>query len=83
MLKLHSKPVSAIHHLNISIIIAILFVFVCSNLFASPKSDELLRQGIDEFKKENYEEAIDFLRQARNIDAQSSVPAYYMGLSSN
>jgi len=40
-----------------------------------------LRRGIEQYKLENYEEAIDMLRMARRENPESSAAAFFLGLS--
>ncbi len=40
-----------------------------------------LQKGIDQYKKENYEEAIEALTKARSEDPGSSVAAFFLGLA--
>jgi tetratricopeptide (TPR) repeat protein len=57
----------------------ILFGFT-ENLMAA---ENFLDKGIGEFKAENYEEAIQFLIKAREQQPESSMAAYYLGLTYN
>lgn len=44
-------------------------------------SDALLEKGIEQYKSENYEEAVDVLVNARKEQPDSSVAAFYLGIS--
>jgi tetratricopeptide (TPR) repeat protein len=59
-----------------------LFFFVLStfpNLLHA--SEALLEKGIEQYKSENYEEAVDILVNARKEQPNSSVAAFYLGIS--
>jgi tetratricopeptide (TPR) repeat protein len=60
-------------------IIFVLFGFA-ENLKAA---ENFLDKGIAEFKAENYEEALEFLIKAREQQPESSMAAYYLGLTYN
>lgn len=51
-------------------------------LFGAPlrAADNFLGKGIEEFKAENYEEAVDSLKKAREQSPRSSIAAFYLGL---
>jgi tetratricopeptide (TPR) repeat protein len=40
-----------------------------------------LEQGMAQYQKENYEEALSFLNKARQADPKSSIAAFYLGLT--
>lgn len=44
-------------------------------------AEDLLEKGIEEYKAENYEEALDFLLTVRYQQPASSVAAFYLGLT--
>jgi len=44
-------------------------------------ADNLLEKGIEEYKAENYEEAIDILLAVRYEQPASSIAAFYLGLT--
>ncbi|MDP2922517.1 MAG: tetratricopeptide repeat protein [Candidatus Omnitrophota bacterium] len=46
-----------------------------------PKTISTLEQGIGQYKHENYEEALTLLKKAREQDPQSTLAAYYLGLT--
>ncbi|MFA5271678.1 MAG: tetratricopeptide repeat protein, partial [Candidatus Omnitrophota bacterium] len=46
-----------------------------------PKTNSSLELGIGQYKHENYEEALSLLKKARQENAQSSLAAYYLGLT--
>ena len=54
-------------------------------LFVRPQGafseDSPLTQGISDYRAENYEEALSSLQKARKEDPQSSVAAYYLGIT--
>lgn len=52
-------------------------------LFAAGANAEenMLQRGIDEYKAENYEEALDFFQKARVQYPNISAPAFFLGLS--
>ena len=49
-------------------------------VFSQGQSPDL-QQGIAEFNQENYDEAVDLLQKARNAQPDSSLPAYYLGVT--
>lgn len=72
------------------------FYFLCASLFfisisvhpknalsqSSPaKKIDYLKQGIENLKQENYEEAAEDLKKARQEDPKSSVAAYFLGVA--
>jgi len=59
--------------LSISIV---LFVFIIFPSYVFGESS-LLREGIEQHKQENYEEAIDLLKKARKEDPKSSSAAFF------
>jgi tetratricopeptide (TPR) repeat protein len=67
-----------------AIIFLLFMVFIpfgfTENLMAA---ENFLDKGIGEFKAENYEEAIQFLINAREQQPESSMAAYYLGLTYN
>ncbi|MBI4746115.1 MAG: tetratricopeptide repeat protein [Deltaproteobacteria bacterium] len=42
---------------------------------------DYLKQGTANLKEENYEEAVDLLKRARELDPESSVAAFYLGVA--
>ena len=44
-------------------------------------TDNLLEKGIEEYKAENYEEAVDILLAVRYEQPASSIAAFYLGLT--
>ena len=64
------------------VILLALFFFMLStwpNLLHA--SEALLEKGIEQYKSENYEEAVDILVNARKQQPDSSVAAFYLGIS--
>jgi tetratricopeptide (TPR) repeat protein len=57
-----------------------IFLGYAENLNAA---ESFLDKGISEFKAENYEEAIQFLIKAREQQPESSMAAYYLGMTYN
>jgi len=57
----------------------VLFVFIIFPSYVFGESS-LLREGIEQHKQENYEEAIDLLKKARKEDPKSSSAAFLKGL---
>jgi len=64
---------------------SLLFVFLLSTIllynpvaFCQPAS---LQEGMDQYKQENYKEAIEAFEKARAEDPDSSVAAFYLGLA--
>jgi tetratricopeptide (TPR) repeat protein len=43
--------------------------------------DSLLQIGINQFREENFEEAIEILKQAREKEPESSMAAYFLGMA--
>jgi len=59
---------------------------LCLSFILSPpvvfcQQSNSLRVGINEYKEENYEEAVEALIKARNEDPKSSVAAFFLGLT--
>ncbi|GAB4484515.1 MAG: hypothetical protein OHK006_08950 [Thermodesulfovibrionales bacterium] len=59
------------------LVLAAFFLFSGSGNAASPE----LEQAIKDYNEESYEEAVDGLIKARQIEPQSSIAAYYLGLA--
>lgn len=49
--------------------------------FNANAASEYLENGIKEFKAENFEEALDLFKKAREAEPGSSMAAYYLGLA--
>lgn len=58
----------------------VLFVFIIFPSYVFGESS-LLREGIEQHKQENYEEAIDLLKKARKEDPKSSSAAFFLGMA--
>jgi tetratricopeptide (TPR) repeat protein len=71
--------------LSVARLTIFLAIFLPLILFSQPVLSQTqnpdLQQGIAEYNQENFEEAIDSLLKARNADIQSSLPAYYLGMT--
>jgi tetratricopeptide (TPR) repeat protein len=52
-----------------------------TGLAAEEKTDPLIENGIGQYKHENYDEALVTLKKAREGNPQSSLAAYYLGLT--
>ncbi len=63
--------------LSIQVFILCLFIFQCPNAFCK---NSALQRGLEEYKKENYEEAIVLFTQARKANPKSSVSAFMLGM---
>src|SRR4030067_2608322 len=46
-----------------------------------PQQADYLKQGAANLKEENYEEAVDDLKKAREVDPNSSIAAFYLGVA--
>ncbi len=58
----------------------VLFVFIIFPSYVFGESS-VLREGIEQHKQENYEEAIDLLKKARKEDPKSSSAAFFLGMA--
>ncbi|HCL81774.1 MAG TPA: hypothetical protein DHW81_05995, partial [Nitrospiraceae bacterium] len=68
-------------HYRISLhlfLVLTIFLGFTSNLYAA---DNLLEKGIREYKAENYEEALETFKKARQQQPESSIAAFYLGLT--
>ncbi len=63
--------------LSIPILLLLLVMFIPHAFGESPN----LREGIEQYKQENYEEAIELLKKARKKDSKSSVAAFFLGMA--
>ncbi|MBW1861368.1 MAG: hypothetical protein JRJ02_03220 [Deltaproteobacteria bacterium] len=66
-----------------ALLVSFLF-FLCIVLFnpsAQCQQAASIQKGVDQYKAENYEEAIEILIKAREEDPKSSVAAFFLGLS--
>ncbi|NVL90001.1 MAG: tetratricopeptide repeat protein [Desulfobacterales bacterium] len=63
--------------LSISILLFVLIIFPPHAIGKSP----LLREGIEQYKQENYEEAVDLLTKARKKAPKSSSAAFFLGMA--
>ncbi|MFC1867042.1 tetratricopeptide repeat protein [Thermodesulfobacteriota bacterium] len=61
------------------------FLFLISTIFFNPNAlcqqSKLLQEGINQYKEENFEEAIEALSKARSDDPGSTVAAFFLGLA--
>ena len=58
----------------------VLLLFFLFPMISSAESP-LLKKGIEQYKEENYVEAIGFLEKARKEDPKSSSAAFFLGVS--
>ncbi len=65
---------------KIGLLLIFLLLFFPLNLYAQNWS-ELLKEGIKEYRAENYEEAAEILKKVRKLNPRSSVAAFFLGLS--
>lgn len=56
-----------------------LFIFFSNALCQEPS--EMLKKGIEQYKQENYEEAVEILKNARAREPQSSIAAFFLGMA--
>lgn len=67
---------------NVSLLLILFFLltflFIPNAFCQQPPS---LQKGIDQYKQENYEEAIELLKKARSEDPGSSAAAFFLGLA--
>ncbi|HOV91114.1 MAG TPA: hypothetical protein PKW07_10460 [Syntrophorhabdaceae bacterium] len=61
------------------VFIFIFFILIFS--FFTASAENPLEKGIKEFREENYEEALEFFKDARKIDPTSSNAAFYLGIT--
>lgn len=67
---------------RISAVIIVIFLFsIGIAKTQEPSSSPILEQGIGEYKHENYDEALQSLKKAREENPASTLAAYYMGLN--
>lgn len=69
---------------RIAVLLFCLFTFDIALLSPDPalcKTSEYLKQGISQYRQENYEEAIELLKRAREEDPTSSVAAFFLGMA--
>ena len=65
-----------------NLLLALCFVLISCNIgYAQPQSDKLIKQGIANYRAENYDEALVIFKKLRKIDPASSLAAYYLGLT--
>ncbi len=70
----------SVKKLTVFVVICSLFVIFSQPVPAQTQSPDLQR-GIAEFQQENFDEALESLIKARNAQPQSSLPAYYLGMT--
>lgn len=63
---------------SLLVVLAVSTFFLSSTGFCQ---SSFLKQGIEQYNKENYEEAIGILLKARQADPDSSAAAFFLGLS--
>jgi tetratricopeptide (TPR) repeat protein len=63
------------------ILVSLLLLVLLQWTVTASASDDLLKEGINEYKAENFEEALDLLHKAREQQPNSSLAAFYLGLS--
>jgi len=66
-----------------SIVVPLVMLFFLSYFlpYALCKESEYLKKGIEQYKEENYEEAVEILKKAREEDPASSTAAFFLGLA--
>lgn len=62
-----------------AILLAVIPVFILP--FIAEASENFYKKGVDEYNKENYEEAIEFLEEARKSDPENTFAAFYLGMA--
>ena len=65
---------------TVIIVVCSLFV-ICSQPVSAQTQSPDLQRGIAEYQQENFDEALDSLKKARNAQPQSSLTAYYLGMT--
>lgn len=65
-------------------VLSSLFLLVLFLVFPYPAFSQTtnLSKGIEDYKEENFEEALESLIEARKEDPSSSLAAFYLGLTS-
>ncbi|RZB30240.1 MAG: hypothetical protein SRB1_02520 [Desulfobacteraceae bacterium Eth-SRB1] len=61
-------------------LIVVILIFLPGSVYCQ-NVEPLIRQGLEQYKQENYEEAIDILVEARKQDPESSTAAFFLGLA--
>ncbi|OPL11548.1 MAG: hypothetical protein AVO39_05590 [delta proteobacterium MLS_D] len=62
-------------------IVALFFLFPCSQGFCAQTPEDVLKQGIEEYRLENYEESVETLTEARKLLPDSSMAAFMLGMA--
>ena len=62
------------------VLLVLISIFLFSNNAFSQQSP-LIKSGIEQYREENYEEAIEVFQEARDEDPNSSVAAFYLGMA--
>lgn len=76
-----NHPFRSILRFKIALLLLFILSFMNSRCIFADEGEDLLKKGIDEFKQENFEEALEYLVQARLKFPGSSSAAYYLGLT--
>ena len=63
-----------------SVFLIFIILSISHQAFSQTQSSHL-KQGIADLKEENYEEAIEDFKKARELDPTSSIAAYYLGIA--
>jgi len=58
-----------------------LFLLPFHYSYALDETPAVLREGIEQYRQENYEEAVELLTRARAQDSSSSVAAFFLGMT--
>ncbi len=70
---------------RVPVVQAAVLLVLLSMVFGVPRSrgaeNALLQQGIEQYKKENFEEALPILKKAREQDPESATAAFFLGLT--
>jgi len=69
---------------RVAILLFCIFTFDITLLSPDPalcQTSDYLEQGISQYRRENYEEAIELLKRAREEDRTSSLAAFFLGLA--
>jgi tetratricopeptide (TPR) repeat protein len=54
---------------------------VPATALSEPQTEDFLKEGIEQYREENYEEAVEVLLKAREQNPNSSLAAFYLGLA--
>ena len=64
-----------------AICITACLLFLISSVYAADDAEELLKEGIAQFRHESYDEALETFKRVKKLNPDLSLCEYYLGLT--